>query len=46
MSGTKTAEGVLAQYIEAMGQELGQLLNATSDELTASVKFSQFREYL
>jgi hypothetical protein len=33
MNPTKTAEELLANYIEAMGQELGQLFNAISNEL-------------
>jgi hypothetical protein len=34
MSGWKSAEEVRAGYIEAMGQELGELFHATSSELT------------
>jgi hypothetical protein len=44
MSVTKTAEEVLAQYIEAMGQELGEFFNATSDELSLiNWRWNQYR---
>ena len=33
MTASKTAEEMLAHYVETMGQELGELFNAISDEL-------------